>query len=160
MWRGVVLCATSFFQLILCNARMAHLVSRRGYFSLEESYRDERGRPRKRYLAYLGRYSIDWRATLASEVQGVDWDAIEREEAARVDAEEKAYQAKLAHLPSGLRVGPVDPVPVERQTPCQSVDSTQSASSSVQTDTFSSASSNEPDADPGSDDASGSSSLE
>lgn len=43
---------------------MAHWVTRKGkYVSLEESYRDERGRPRKRILQYLGIPSIDWRAS-------------------------------------------------------------------------------------------------
>jgi hypothetical protein len=95
---------------------MAHAVLKRGrYWEVYESYRDERGRPRKRFLKYLGRYSIDWRATFASDLHGVDWDAIEREECERQDSEKAAYDAKLASLNElyGLRVGPVDPAPVE-----------------------------------------------
>lgn len=88
---------------------MAHLVNRKGYWSVEESYRDGK-RVRKRYIRYLGRYSIDWRAMFASELGGVDWDAIEKQECARLHAQEKAYQAKLAALPVGLHVGPTDPI--------------------------------------------------
>jgi len=33
----------------------AHWVNRKGYWSLEESYRDERARPRKRVLRYIGK---------------------------------------------------------------------------------------------------------
>jgi hypothetical protein len=94
---------------------MPHLVNRRGYWSLEESYR-EGGRVRKRYIRYLGRFKIDWRATLASEVQGVDWDAIEKQECERAEAAEKARVEKLAALPVGLHVGPTDPVEVIETT--------------------------------------------
>jgi hypothetical protein len=93
---------------------MAHMVLKKGrYWELQESYRDARGRPRKRFLKYLGLYSIDWRATFASDLHGVDWDAIERQELARIEAEEKARQEKLAALPVGLHTGPTDPAPVE-----------------------------------------------
>jgi hypothetical protein len=103
---------------------------------------------KKRYIRYLGRFSIDWRATLASEVQGVDWDAIEREECERLDAGEKARAEKLAALPAGLHAGPTDPTPVE---PAQAPE-TSSLDALEEPDTPSDA--------PGSDDASGSSSLE
>jgi hypothetical protein len=95
---------------------MAHMVLKKGrYWELQESYRDARGRPRKRLLKYLGVYSVDWRATFASELHGLDWDAIERQECERLDREEAARDAKLEALNQqhGLRVGPVDPVPVE-----------------------------------------------
>ena len=95
---------------------MAHAILKHGrYWEVYESYRDERGRPRKRFLKYLGRYSVDWRATFVSELNGVDWDAIERQECERQDKEEAARQAKLADLNQqyGLTLGPADPVPVE-----------------------------------------------
>jgi hypothetical protein len=37
---------------------MAHLVNRRGYYSLEESYRDESGKPRKRVVEYYGKRPV------------------------------------------------------------------------------------------------------
>jgi len=97
--------------------RMAHLVTRKGkYVSLEESYRDERGRPRKRILKYFGVLgSIDWHATLLGTDRGVDWWAIEQEQLARMnaeDAEQKSKEAAL-HAAYGLTVGPTDPVPQE-----------------------------------------------
>lgn len=93
---------------------MPHLVRRKGrYWSLEESYRDERGKPRKRVLRYLGLYRVDWRATLGPNLDsGVDWDAIERDELARQEREERAREEKLAALPAGLHVGPTDPAPL------------------------------------------------
>jgi hypothetical protein len=85
------------------------------YWELHESYRDERGRPRKRFLRYVGRYSPEWKETRAPELDGVDWAEIERQECELMDREKAAYDAKLAALNEqyGLRVGPVDPVPVE-----------------------------------------------
>jgi hypothetical protein len=99
---------------------MAHMVLKKGrYWELHESYRDDRGRPRKRFLRYLGRYSIDWKETLAKELDGVDWVAIERQECERIDREKAACDAKLAELNAeyGLRVGPIDPTPLEKESP-------------------------------------------
>ena len=95
---------------------MAHMVLKKGrYWELHESYRDERGRPRKRFLRYLGRYSPAWKETCAPLLDGVDWAEIERQECERIDREKAAYDVKLAALNAEhrLRVGPVDPVPVE-----------------------------------------------
>lgn len=66
---------------------MAHLVNRRGYESLEESYRDANGKPRKRVLAYYGKRrpmslsQVDWGATLVGEpgegaAAKAEWDAM------------------------------------------------------------------------------------
>lgn len=99
---------------------MAHMVLKKGrYWELHESYRDERGRPRKRFLKYLGRYSQEWKETHAPLLDGVDWAEIERQECERVDREDAAREAKLAALNAqyGLRVGPVDPTPVEKESP-------------------------------------------
>lgn len=59
---------------------MAHIVNRRGYLSLEESYRDENGKPRKRVLAYFGKRKlafniftdVDWRYTLKGDGRWAD----------------------------------------------------------------------------------------
>jgi hypothetical protein len=102
---------------------MAHMVLKKGkYWELHESYRDERGRPRKRFLRYLGCYSAQWKETRSVEFDGVDWAKIERMECERLDREKAAYDAKLAALNEqyGLRVGPVDPTPVEKQSPAAS----------------------------------------
>ena len=91
------------------------------YWELQESYRDERGRPRKRFLRYLGVLGqIDWKATFAPG-DGVDWHAIEQQELARMKEHDDAYEQKLKDqrdafkASTGLepRAGPVDPVPVE-----------------------------------------------
>lgn len=49
-----------------------HYVNRKGYWSLETSYRDERGRPRKKVVRYFGKAfnpftDIDWAATLKGD---------------------------------------------------------------------------------------------
>jgi len=113
-WRFVAL---DLFITIYYTPRMAHLCNRRGYFSLEESYRDEQGRPRKKRLAYFGKrkpvsiFDIGWHASLIGEPQGVDWWAIEQEEAARQVKEEASREDRL---PPGLSLGPTDPTPVDK----------------------------------------------
>jgi len=97
---------------------MAHLVNRRGYFSLEESYRNENGKPRKRRLAYYGKRNpllaalgvpaIDWAATFRSDPGAA---AAER---AMANIEERPVIEEPSRLPDGLSLGPVDPVQVER----------------------------------------------
>ena len=71
--------------------------------------------PESSYIRYLGRFSIEWRVTLASDLEGVDWDAVVQEECARLDKEEAAHETKLAALNQqyGLTLGPVDPAPIE-----------------------------------------------
>jgi hypothetical protein len=66
------------------RARMVHMVLKKGrYWELHESYRDVRGRPRKRFLRYLGRYSASWKESCAPELDGIDWAEIERQECER-----------------------------------------------------------------------------
>jgi hypothetical protein len=64
------------------------------------------------------------------EFDGVDWAKIERMECERLDREKAAYDAKLAALNEqyGLRVGPVDPTPVELRASAPLFDPDQSAS--------------------------------
>lgn len=99
-----------------------HMVLKKGrYWELQESYRDDRGRPRKRFVRYLGVLGhIDWKATFAPG-DGIDWHAIEQQQLARVKEQEDAHAQKLKEqreafkAATGLElpVGPVDPVPVE-----------------------------------------------
>jgi hypothetical protein len=120
---------------------MAHYVQRKGYWSLEESYRDERGKPRKRYLKYLGKLGqIDWSATLNGFPEDRGLHAAERA-AEKADALRGPVVKEPSKLPVGLHVGPTDPMPVD----------TNPEAEQEQT----------PDTpEPGSDDASGNSSLE
>lgn len=83
---------------------MAHWITRKGkYVSLEESYRNAEGKPRKRILRYLGIPSIDWQYTLKGDGKAFD-------EPPTVPAAPEPLSA----LPAGLHVGPVDPVPLEK----------------------------------------------
>lgn len=87
---------------------MAHLVKRKGYWSLEESYRDANGKPRKRYLKYLGKLGqIDWAGTFKSE------SGMAAAERAMEEAEARPVVEPPSKLPDGLHVGPVDPVLAE-----------------------------------------------
>lgn len=118
MWWFVILADVG----IAPNFRgMAHIVCRKGYYSLEESYRDEQGRPRKRRLAYYGRRnpllaalgvpSIDWQATL----QGTPEDrAMQAAERAAEKAGEREIVEEPSRLPSGLEQGPREAVEVEK----------------------------------------------
>ena len=64
---------------------MAHLINRRGYWSLETSYRDPvTGKPRKRYLHYIGKRSSDPQARMAQML-----DTAERK-AEEIDAYQRA----------------------------------------------------------------------
>jgi hypothetical protein len=85
---------------------MAHLCNRRGYWSLEESYRPGPGmKPRKRRLAYYGKYGppIEVKQMFDGTDYGVDWHSFEYRPAVEDES----------RLPPGLHLGPIDPVPVE-----------------------------------------------
>jgi hypothetical protein len=97
---------------------MAHLVIRKGkYASLEESYRDESGRPRKRVLAYYGRskppsiLDIDWHASIIGEPQG--GSAAVTAEFTPQGSVEAVQDDKL---PTGLHTGPTDPTQTNDET--------------------------------------------
>ena len=70
---------------------MPHIVNRRGYLSLEESYRDEHGRPRKRVLAYYGKSDPRRDRMLATaERKAEEWDEWQRAEFGETGAERAA----------------------------------------------------------------------
>lgn len=80
---------------------MAHLVQRKGkYWSLEESYRDGT-KVRKRVLQYFGVMSVDWQYTMRGDGKAFD------EPVESVPAPDA-----VSTLPTGLHVGPIDPVPL------------------------------------------------
>jgi hypothetical protein len=95
---------------------MPHLCNRRGYFSLEESYREGK-KVRKRVIEYYGKRppirlrDIGWFDSIIGEPQGVDWWAIEQEEVARQVKEEASREDRL---PPGLTLGPTDPAPIDK----------------------------------------------
>lgn len=73
-----------FFITNVYKRGMAHEVCRRGYWSLEESYRDESGKPRKRVIEYYGKKRpIRLRDISFRDIPGegaaaqAEWDAIE-----------------------------------------------------------------------------------
>src|SRR4051812_39819317 len=90
---------------------MSHYVLKRGkYWEEYESYRDERGRPRKRFLRYLGILGdIDWKATLQGDPEDRAMAVAERL-GAEADARRAPEVEKPSELPDGLHVGPTDPV--------------------------------------------------
>jgi hypothetical protein len=94
---------------------MAHWVTRKGkYVSLEESYRNAEGKPRKRIVRYYG-------IEPPTRDYGVDWEAIERSAVQRQEREERTYQEKRAsqqkafkaatglELPANPPSGPIAP---------------------------------------------------
>jgi hypothetical protein len=127
---------------------MSYIVkTRKGYYEERESYRDPvTGKPRSRFRRYLGKLGvpdINWSATLRSEL-GV---AAAERAMEKADALRGPVVEEPSKLPSGLHVGPVDPVPVEAPLTCPQSDEGQDKTPTN-------------DAPAGSDDASGSSSLE
>lgn len=93
---------------VLLQERMAHWVKRKNkYWSLEESYRNAQGKPRKRILQYLGVPPIDWAYTLKGDGASADIEALAQPKGGEV----------IDNLPPGLLVGPTDPTPVD-PTPC------------------------------------------
>jgi hypothetical protein len=107
---------------------MSHVVMKKGkYAELYESYRDERGRPRKRFLKYLGKFGdIDWKATLQGDPDDRAMAAAERA-AERAGALESRPERQPTALPQGLRSGPVDPVPIEKAPASANYQASQSA---------------------------------
>lgn len=105
---------------------MAHYVNRRGYWSYEESYRDESGKPRKRRLTYYGRLNpllaalgvpkIDWQATLQGTPEDRAMAAAERA-AEKAEAQRVPVVEEPSRLPEGLHLGPREPVEVEKAPP-------------------------------------------
>jgi hypothetical protein len=86
-----------------------HLVNRRGYWSLEQSYREGR-KVKKRRLAYYGRNKpfniftdVDWAFTLKGDGK---W--------ANFEPPSTVAPATPSALPPGLCVGPADPVPIDK----------------------------------------------
>jgi hypothetical protein len=94
---------------------MSHVVVKKGrYAELYESYRDERGRPRKRFLKYLGKLGeIDWEATLQGDPEDRAMAVAERF-GVQVDARRAPVPQMPSGLPTGLHTGPVDPTPLEK----------------------------------------------
>jgi hypothetical protein len=97
------------------------IVNNKGYWEERKSVREGK-KVRSVFVRYLGKVlgpiaDISLSETLRSEKNGIDEEAAERQAIERLDAEEKVYQAKLANLPSGLKLGPVDPSPIEKVLP-------------------------------------------
>ncbi len=102
-------------------ARMAtHYVHKLGlYWEEWESYRDERGRPRKRFVKYWGKRDPrrSWGGLGPVQKDGVDWAKIEREEIARQEVDEivqhwrTEFQREQFKAATGLDLpdGPTDP---------------------------------------------------
>jgi hypothetical protein len=138
--------------LPLQEITMAHVVIRKGYASIEESYRDERGRPRKKVLRWIGRVSETVAMNLRSEPGAGAWGDWERQQLDLYETEQEGYQAALDRLPDGLHVGPTDPVePVSSELPSieQDASSTQAPSAHEQDAGESSSPSDpSPDAEP------------
>ena len=84
------------------------------YRYLEERWR-EGGKVRSRSIS-LGPADGGWLRRQMGQSFGVDWDAIAREELARMDAEDARHAALHAHqyLSYGLKLGPETPVEVEK----------------------------------------------
>lgn len=102
-----------------------HFVCKRGYWEEYESYRDERGRPRKRFVKYWGKRDPRrrWGGLGPIETDGVDWNKLAEDELVRMAQEENAYEMfrelqsmafkeetglDLPHSPPG------DPVPIDK----------------------------------------------
>jgi hypothetical protein len=104
---------------------MAHLVVRkRKYASIEESIRvPGRKTPVKRVIRYFGTRSPDWvRVVRGRGLDGVDWDALERDELQRMKSEEglaklmEEAQRTDFKVATGLDLpkGSMDPKPIEK----------------------------------------------
>ena len=84
------------------------------YRYLEERWR-EGGKVRSRSIS-LGPTEGGWLRRQMGQSFGVDWDAIAREELARMDAEDARHAVLHArlYLDYGLKLGPETPVEVEK----------------------------------------------
>lgn len=103
---------------------MAHLVNRRGYWSLEESiYRPGRT-PGKRVLAYYGKKFTGFIAAQQSTAEeraydsamriGAETERLQKAQFGETATERKEREAAKNNLPSGLHLGPTPAVEVEK----------------------------------------------
>jgi len=111
---------------------MPHYVQRKGYWSLEESYRDANGKPRKRYLKYLGKLGVPV-ISLSASLRSEPGIAAADRAMERADKERGPVVEEVSKIPSGLHVGPVDPTPVETSSPPAEDTSPQAADPSEST---------------------------
>lgn len=100
-----------------------HYVHKLGlYWEEWESYRDERGRPRKRFIKYWGRRDPRRRWGGVGPVRPINWDKIEQAQLVEVKQEENAHQmfrtlqGIVFKEETGLDLphGVSDPVPIEK----------------------------------------------
>jgi hypothetical protein len=93
-----------------------HYVCKRGYWEEYESYRDERGRPRQRFIKYWGKRDPRRRWGGVGPAYGLDWEKIGQDELERMrKAEVKHYidrevQAVLFQENTGLKMPGGPPV--------------------------------------------------
>jgi hypothetical protein len=128
-----------------------HMINRRGYWSLEQSYRDENGKPRKRILQYFGRSTPEERALDSALRIGRETEALQKKMFGETAVERREREQAKSSLPQGLRLGPTPAVEMEKVVSTSSQERTSETaaiSSPAEAEQSEQSAPSEPDAEP------------